>query len=61
MNDQVFQVVFLPLEFPMTFMYTSLLLCMQQEGDRYIHSNFGRLKRRVALGMPGVEERKTLK
>jgi hypothetical protein len=34
---------------------------MQQEGERCIHSNFGRLKRRLLLGMPGVEERKTLK
>jgi hypothetical protein len=31
---------------------------MQQEGERCIHSNFECLKRRVLLGMPGVQERK---
>jgi len=60
-NDQIFHVVFLPLGIPMTFVYTSLLLCMQQEGERCIHSNFGSLKRRALLGMLGLEERKTLK
>ena len=39
-------------------MYTSLLFCMQQEGERCIHINFECLKRRVLLGMPEVEGRK---